>query len=65
MSEGFATSAAIVISCIASMYFFDFHLSLEFEIGSTLVIIATFMYARYAPAPPARVVPFTAAKTYV
>jgi len=62
--KGFATSAAIVIACIASMYFFDFRLSVQFVVGSSLVILATFMYSKYVPAPPARI-PFTATKTYV
>ncbi|XP_048511120.1 UDP-galactose translocator isoform X2 [Athalia rosae] len=43
--KGFATSLAIVISCIASIYLFAFHLSLQFATGATLVICSIFMYS--------------------
>ena len=49
--KGFATSAAIILSCIASMYFFDFKLSLPFTAGATLVIISVYMYSKFAPPP--------------
>jgi len=49
--KGFASSAAIIISCIVSMYVFDFELSMLFLIGATLVIIATYMYSRFVPKP--------------
>uniref|UniRef100_A0A1A9UHY1 Sugar phosphate transporter domain-containing protein n=1 Tax=Glossina austeni TaxID=7395 RepID=A0A1A9UHY1_GLOAU len=42
--KGFATSLAIIISCIASMYIFDFHLTLKFTAGAALVITSIFMY---------------------
>ncbi|CAG5123725.1 unnamed protein product, partial [Candidula unifasciata] len=47
--KGFATSAAIIVSCIASMYFFDFHLSIQFTVGAFLVIIAVYIYSKYVP----------------
>lgn len=62
--KGFATSAAIVISCVVSMYLFDFQLSAQFVVGSTLVIVATFVYSRYVPAAGTRL-PFTAGKSYI
>ena len=49
--KGFASSAAIIVSCIVSMYVFDFQLTLLFVIGATLVIIATLMYSRFVPKP--------------
>ena len=49
--KGFAASAAIIISCVLSMYIFDFELSTLFVIGATLVIIATYMYSRFVPKP--------------
>jgi len=49
--KGFASSAAIIISCVASMYIFDFELSTLFVIGATLVIIATYMYSKFVPKP--------------
>jgi len=62
--KGFATSAAIIISCIVSMYFFDFQLSAQFVIGSTLVIVATYMYSRYVPVAAARL-SYTGVKSYI
>jgi len=50
--KGFASSAAIIISCVVSMYIFDFKISTLFVVGATLVIIATYMYSRFAPKPP-------------
>jgi len=55
--KGFATSAAIVLSCIASMYFFDFALSLQFTVGAALVISSVFMYSKFALPPPTPVAP--------
>ncbi|XP_013073108.1 UDP-N-acetylglucosamine transporter-like isoform X2 [Biomphalaria glabrata] len=45
--KGFATSAAIICSCVASLYFFDFQLSLEFTFGAGLVIAAVYIYSKY------------------
>lgn len=49
--KGFATSLSIIVSCIASIYLFDFHLTYQFTIGAVLVIGAIFMYS-YVPKPP-------------
>lgn len=49
--KGFATSLSIIVSCIASIYLFDFHLTIQFTIGAFLVIGAIFMYG-YVPKPP-------------
>ena len=49
--KGFASSAAIIISCVVSMYIFDFELSTLFVIGATFVIIATYMYSKFVPKP--------------
>lgn len=49
--KGFATSAAIVLSSIASVYFFDFHMSLQFVIGASFVISAVYMYGKFVPKP--------------
>ncbi|XP_043584539.1 UDP-galactose translocator [Bombus pyrosoma] len=43
--KGFATSLAIIISCIASIYLFDFNLSFQFSLGAILVICSIFMYS--------------------
>ncbi|XP_054005042.1 UDP-galactose translocator [Hylaeus anthracinus] len=42
--KGFATSLAIIISCVASIYLFDFNLTLKFSLGAVLVICSIFMY---------------------
>ncbi|CAF0880148.1 unnamed protein product, partial [Didymodactylos carnosus] len=44
--KGFATSSAIIISCIVSMLLFDFHLTILFAIGSLLVIFSIFLYSK-------------------
>ncbi|CAG2196531.1 SLC35A1_2_3 [Mytilus edulis] len=44
--KGFATSGAIVLSCIISVYLFDFHLTKEFTIGALLVVLSVFMYSK-------------------
>lgn len=46
--KGFATSLAIIISCIASIYLFDFHLTFQFSFGALLVICSIFLYS-YQP----------------
>ncbi|XP_071445955.1 UDP-galactose translocator [Hetaerina americana] len=48
--KGFATSLAIVISCISSMYLFNFHMTFQFFMGATFVICSIFMY-NYKPKP--------------
>lgn len=42
--KGFATSMAIVISTVASMFLFDFNLTPTFVLGTTLVIGSVMMY---------------------
>ncbi|XP_060525600.1 UDP-N-acetylglucosamine transporter isoform X3 [Cylas formicarius] len=46
--KGFATSLAIVISCVASIYIFDFQLSAQFALGAAFVIFSIFLYG-YTP----------------
>ncbi|XP_014247048.1 UDP-galactose/UDP-N-acetylglucosamine transporter srf-3 [Cimex lectularius] len=43
--KGFATSLAIVISCVCSMYFFQFKLTFMFVLGATCVITSIFLYS--------------------
>ena len=42
--KGFATSLAIVISCVASIYIFSFHLTAQFTLGAAFVIGSIFLY---------------------
>ncbi|KAF4517129.1 hypothetical protein B566_EDAN008888 [Ephemera danica] len=48
--KGFATSLAIVISCVASIYMFDFYITFQFAFGAALVICSIFLYG-YTPKP--------------
>lgn len=45
--KGFATSLAIIVSCIVSVYIFNFRITYSFSVGTTLVLMATYMYSRY------------------
>ncbi|XP_028132473.1 UDP-N-acetylglucosamine transporter isoform X1 [Diabrotica virgifera virgifera] len=49
--KGFATALAIVISCIASIYIFDFQISFQFVAGAGFVIFSIFLYG-YTPKKP-------------
>lgn len=42
--KGFATSISIIISCIVSIYVFDFVLTFQFFLGASLVISSVFLY---------------------
>jgi UDP-sugar transporter A1/2/3 len=42
--KGFATSLAIILSCVVSVYAFDFHLTVLFTIGAGLVIGSLFLF---------------------
>jgi UDP-galactose transporter len=44
--KGFATSAAIVLSCLISMLLFEFHLTFLFALGAALVILSIFLYSK-------------------
>jgi solute carrier family 35 (UDP-sugar transporter), member A1/2/3 len=42
----FATSFSIIISCIISALFFDFHATMAFMVGAGLVVLATVLYSQ-------------------
>ena len=42
----FATSFSIVISCVLSAIFFDFHASWGFIVGASFVVVATGLYSQ-------------------
>lgn len=44
--KGFATSLAIIISCVLSIIFFDFHLTSLFVLGSSMVITSVLLYSK-------------------
>lgn len=47
--KSFATSFAIILSCIIMWLFMDFHPSLKFAVGVVLVNIAVYLYGNYGP----------------
>ncbi|XP_018562573.1 UDP-galactose translocator isoform X2 [Anoplophora glabripennis] len=51
--KGFATSLAIVISCVASIYIFNFELTLQFALGALFVIFSIFLYGHTPKKPVA------------
>ncbi|XP_054715474.1 UDP-N-acetylglucosamine transporter-like [Uloborus diversus] len=44
--KGFSTSLAIILSCVVSVYAFNFHLTGQFVIGASLVIGSIFLYSK-------------------
>ncbi|KAF5330877.1 hypothetical protein D9619_005281 [Psilocybe cf. subviscida] len=50
--KGFATSLSIVLSFMASVALFDFHMTPSFIIGASIVLAATWMYNQPAPSAP-------------
>ncbi|ORY48308.1 nucleotide-sugar transporter [Rhizoclosmatium globosum] len=60
--KGFATSISIILSAIASIFLFDFFISLPFVIGAAVVLYATHLYG--LPDAPAATLPaYQPAKT--
>ncbi|CAH8543663.1 unnamed protein product [Heterobilharzia americana] len=47
--KGFASSLAIVLTFILSIFWFNFHPTILFFLGAILVIIATVVYSAYPP----------------
>lgn len=50
--KSFAMSAAIILSCVASIYLFDFLVTFQFSVGASLAILAVFMYNNFVPNRP-------------
>ncbi|KAG6836878.1 hypothetical protein H0H93_001938 [Arthromyces matolae] len=50
--KGFATSLSIVLSFLASVFLFDFHITFSFVIGASTVLTATWMYNQPAGKEP-------------
>nr|CAG4638574.1 EOG090X098P [Cyclestheria hislopi] len=49
--KGFATSLAIILSCVVSIYLFNFNLTLQFSLGTLLVMASVFLYGYTPPKP--------------
>lgn len=43
--KSFSTSCAIIVTCVASVLLFDFHVSLRFASGTTLIMLSIFAYS--------------------
>jgi UDP-sugar transporter A1/2/3 len=52
--KGFATSLSIILSFLASVALFDFRITPSFIVGSSTVLVATWMYNRPAGREPSR-----------
>ncbi len=50
----FASSFGIVISCIISAIFFDFHPNMAFLVGATFVVMSTVLYSKPEQRPRKR-----------
>ncbi|KAF2130634.1 hypothetical protein P153DRAFT_288291 [Dothidotthia symphoricarpi CBS 119687] len=46
IAKNFATSISIVLSCLASVYFFNFKVTPSFFIGTSVVLFATYLYSK-------------------
>ncbi|KAF3916579.1 hypothetical protein ABW20_dc0102898 [Dactylellina cionopaga] len=57
IAKNFATSISIILSCVASIYFFDFKVSAQFMIGSSIVLFATYLYSKTDSEKPPVYVP--------
>ncbi|KAK4988907.1 UDP-galactose transporter Gms1 [Elasticomyces elasticus] len=57
IAKNFATSISIVISCLASVWFFNFQITFTYVAGTIVVLLATYLYSsqdRTRP-PPIRI----------
>ncbi len=50
--KGFATSLSIILSCVASVFLFNYVITFNFSIGAFLVIVAIYLYGRAQPSSP-------------
>ncbi|KAF2706279.1 nucleotide-sugar transporter [Pleomassaria siparia CBS 279.74] len=46
IAKNFATSISIVISCLASFFFFDFKITPSYLVGTSVVLFATYLYSK-------------------
>jgi len=46
IAKNFATSISIILSCLASVFFFEFKVTTSFFIGTSVVLFATFLYSK-------------------
>lgn len=46
IAKNFATSISIIISCLASYFFFDFKITTSYLVGTSVVLFATYLYSK-------------------
>ncbi|KAF2276929.1 nucleotide-sugar transporter [Westerdykella ornata] len=46
IAKNFATSISIVLSCLASVYFFDFDITRYYLVGTSVVLFSTYLYTK-------------------
>ncbi|XP_025108473.1 UDP-galactose translocator-like [Pomacea canaliculata] len=50
--KGFSTAGSILLSCVASVYFFNFEMTKEFMLGTGLVLVAVYLYSSFPAVSP-------------
>ncbi|PVI05141.1 nucleotide-sugar transporter [Periconia macrospinosa] len=58
IAKNFATSISIIVSALASAYFFEFQITIVYMIGTAVVIAATFLYSQPDAPPPTKTVEY-------
>jgi len=61
IAKNFSTSISILLSSVASVYFFNFRITPWFILGSSIVLFATFLYSKPST-PKAVYIPLTSTK---
>jgi UDP-galactose transporter len=46
IAKNFATSISIILSCLASVYFFDFKITFSYLTGTAVVLFSTYLYSK-------------------
>ena len=57
--KGFATSLSIIISCVVSVFLFDYRVTLTFSLGAGLVMLAIYLYGKPQQRPQQQQLPLT------
>lgn len=47
--KGFATSLSIILSCVASVFLFNYTITINFSLGAVLVMMAIYLYGQAPP----------------
>jgi len=66
IAKNFATSISILLSCVASVHFFNFQITITFFLGTCVVLFATYLYTKpeqMAPQSAMRIAEFQGTNT--